>query len=218
MYRASFLHPSRILAPRLHCRPRLHEHVYGEALTRTTRRGRRSNTSIAPGAYSADAEAEDLHRYRPGGYHPIHLGDLLHSRRYRIVHKLGWGGYSTVWLAHDLKTSRLVALKILVAEISRETREVEILRQLGEAATDPQRSLYLSQLQGYFRQDGPNGSHQCLVFDVDGVSVRALAQNYETGRLPGSMAWEVSKQLLLALELLHANGVAHGGQSYSQLL
>ncbi|KAF4503417.1 CMGC SRPK kinase [Fusarium agapanthi] len=38
--------------------------------------------------------------YHPGGYHPVHLGDVI-QERYRIIRKVGWGQYSTVWLAVD---------------------------------------------------------------------------------------------------------------------
>ncbi|KAE8341802.1 hypothetical protein BDV24DRAFT_47798 [Aspergillus arachidicola] len=44
---------------------------------------------------------ESLSRYRPGGYHPVTLGDTFQNGRYRVYHKLGWGGVSTVWLADD---------------------------------------------------------------------------------------------------------------------
>lgn len=46
---------------------------------------------------------EWIEEYRPGKFHPIHLGDLLDDARYRIVRKLGYGSYSTVWLARDDK-------------------------------------------------------------------------------------------------------------------
>lgn len=46
-------------------------------------------------------EAEQLHRYRFGGYHPVRIGDRFKGERYKILHKLGFGGFSTTWLARD---------------------------------------------------------------------------------------------------------------------
>ena len=37
--------------------------------------------------------------------------------RYRIERELGAGGMATVWLAHDLKHQRLVAIKVLKPEL-----------------------------------------------------------------------------------------------------
>lgn len=54
------------------------------------------------GALSCEVDAEPLERYRKGGYHPTHLGDTFKDGRYKTIHKLGWGGYATVWLARDL--------------------------------------------------------------------------------------------------------------------
>ena len=53
--------------------------------------------------YNCNVDAEPLHRYRPGGYHPLALGDALKNGRYKILHKLGWGSYSTTWAAKDQK-------------------------------------------------------------------------------------------------------------------
>jgi hypothetical protein len=52
-------------------------------------------------AYCGIDGAEPLHRYKPGGYHPVHLGECFNFGRYQILHKLGWGGWATVWLAKD---------------------------------------------------------------------------------------------------------------------
>ena len=44
---------------------------------------------------------ETILGYQRGGYHPVALGDTLKDGRYKICHKLGHGGYSTVWVARD---------------------------------------------------------------------------------------------------------------------
>jgi non-specific serine/threonine protein kinase len=54
----------------------------------------RLKNCVSPGEYP---EA-----YRPGGYHPINLGDTLNDGQYKIIRKLGDGCFSIVWLAHDL--------------------------------------------------------------------------------------------------------------------
>jgi hypothetical protein len=50
--------------------------------------------------YWPDDFDEACHFYQ-GGLHPVHLGDSFDGGRYWIVHKLGAGGFSTVWLARD---------------------------------------------------------------------------------------------------------------------
>jgi hypothetical protein len=48
---------------------------------------------------------ETASAYTLGGLCPIRLGcDLGSPPRYRIIAKLGYGAYSTVWLAHDRVT------------------------------------------------------------------------------------------------------------------
>ncbi|KAM7212788.1 hypothetical protein V8F06_011823 [Rhypophila decipiens] len=74
---------------------------------------------------------EDLEDYRPGGYHPIQIDDRLGpNRRYRIVHKLGHGTFSTAWLAVDDLTSSYVAVKVCTADAD-PRREVDILAHLS---------------------------------------------------------------------------------------
>lgn len=45
-----------------------------------------------------DGEEEDAADYKRGGYHPVQLRDTFQGGRYRVVKKLGWGHFSTVWL------------------------------------------------------------------------------------------------------------------------
>ena len=48
-------------------------------------------------------DEEDWEDYVKGGYHPVHIGDTFSDGRYTVVRKLGWGHFSTVWLAKDAK-------------------------------------------------------------------------------------------------------------------
>lgn len=45
---------------------------------------------------------EDIKDYCIGGYHPVYLGDIF-NKKYQIVKKLGFGKFSTVWLALDTR-------------------------------------------------------------------------------------------------------------------
>ena len=60
---------------------------------------------------SDQSEDEGIQDYKIGGYHPIHVGEIM-VERYLIVQKLGWGHFSTVWLARDLLFNTYVALKV----------------------------------------------------------------------------------------------------------
>lgn len=69
---------------------------------------------------------EDITYYFPGGYHPIFIGDVLsasadsennESCQYRIMHKLGYGSYSTVWLEKKSDLNKAFGtLKVAMAE------------------------------------------------------------------------------------------------------
>ena len=50
---------------------------------------------------------EWIESYRPGGFHPLDLGDTFKDGQYEMLRKLGYGSYSTVWLANDTKCVRL---------------------------------------------------------------------------------------------------------------
>ena len=50
---------------------------------------------------SEASEEEDLEDYCKGGYHPVEPGQVYKNGRYTVVRKLGWGHFSTVWLARD---------------------------------------------------------------------------------------------------------------------
>ncbi|BCR88234.1 serine/threonine-protein kinase [Aspergillus chevalieri] len=160
--------------------------------------------------YSCTIDAEPLHRYAKGGYHPITLGGFLADGRYKILHKLGWGGYSTVWAARDEREGTYVAVKIRVAEEDddREHRELNVMKKL--ASIHPH-SPHVMHVVDDFDLEGPNGTHRCLVFELLGPSVPDMIDaRFSDGRLPGKLAKTIAKQVVSGLEFLHQEKIGHG--------
>jgi hypothetical protein len=56
--------------------------------------------SYAIGNSSSVLSEENPGRYCDGGYHPVYIGEKFNNK-YQIISKLGYGLYSTVWLAKD---------------------------------------------------------------------------------------------------------------------
>ncbi|KAL4807908.1 kinase-like domain-containing protein [Aspergillus unguis] len=154
---------------------------------------------------------EALSKYRPGGYHPVTLGDTFENGRYQIHHKLGWGGFSTVWLAKDRDRNEWVSLKIMTANSSI-SRELQNLRFLERKAQTGLSSHYIVQLLDVFHHKGPNGVHQCLVFELLGPSVDKVLWDYNLGqdKLDPETVLRMSTQLLKAVEFIHSAGIGHG--------
>lgn len=85
-----------------------------------------------------DSEDEGIEDYKMGGYHPVHVGEVLH-KRYVTVQKLGWGHFSTVWLCRDFKYDTYVAVKIQKSAehyIEAAYDEVEILQKVASKVND----------------------------------------------------------------------------------
>ena len=138
-------------------------------------------------------------------------------RRYCILHKLGYGGSSTVWLARDNHQDKLVSLKVFTAQASLQRKELLLLRHLDERIRSDLRRNSIVVVLDDFTIQGPNGEHLCLVSQVGGPSLSAISdspgQIAGTSRLRASLARQVSRQLANLMGLLHDAGVVHGGTS-----
>ncbi|KAI9453429.1 kinase-like protein [Russula earlei] len=169
-------------------------------------------------------DEEDWEDYCKGGYHPVHIGDTFSDGRYTVVRKLGWGHFSTVWLARDAKLNRHVALKI-VKSAPRYTEtaldEIKLLQGLITSATSPAaaspspsqthpgRSHVISFLD-HFRHKGPHGTHVCMVFEVLGENLLGLIKRHQRKGVPTHLVRQIAKQILLGLDYMHrCCGVIH---------
>jgi serine/threonine-protein kinase SRPK3 len=152
--------------------------------------------------------AECLERYRLGGFRSTTIGELLRNR-YRIVHKLGFGTYSTTWLAHDQQTSNYVAMKISIADD--EQTERQIMRLLANTnSTHPGRDIVLKLLDT-FNVISPNGTHRCITT----ITARASIARVQNRKYPNLFHIRVARviiaQLIQAVAYMHSRGVVHSG-------
>lgn len=162
-----------------------------------------------PFKYVPLEEVERLEKYQPGGYHPIQIGDVLQFR-YRVVHKLGYGTYSTTWLCRDNQSHEYVAVKVGTAESS--TREVDILDSLNRSPPldYPGRAMIPS-VHDRFVLHGPNGAHHCYVTVLAMCSISGAKDGSYKSIFQASTARSLIVQLVLAVEYIHTKGVVHGG-------
>uniref|UniRef100_A0A8C7K9I9 non-specific serine/threonine protein kinase n=1 Tax=Oncorhynchus kisutch TaxID=8019 RepID=A0A8C7K9I9_ONCKI len=154
---------------------------------------------------SDDEEQEDPNDYCKGGYHHVKIGDLFNGR-YHVIRKLGWGHFSTVWLAWDIQVKRFVAMKVVKsAEHYTETAvdEIKLLRSVRNTDPDDPKREMVVQLLDDFKISGVNGTHVCMVFEVLGHHLLKwiIKSNYQG--LPLPCVKTIIRQVLQGLDYLH---------------
>jgi tetratricopeptide (TPR) repeat protein/tRNA A-37 threonylcarbamoyl transferase component Bud32 len=121
---------------------------------------------------------------------------------YRIERELGAGGMATVYLAHDLKHRRTVALKVLHPDLAhvlgsdRFRREVEIAARL----THPH-------ILTVFDSGDAGGLLWYTMPFVEGESLRDLMARQ--GELSLDAALQITREVADALDYAHTQGVVH---------
>ncbi|QRW15292.1 Serine/threonine-protein kinase [Ceratobasidium sp. AG-Ba] len=185
-------------------------------------------SSIRTGSLMTEDE-EDWEDYVKGGYHPVQLGDTFSDGRYTVVRKLGWGHFSTVWLAKDSKQNRHVALKVVKsAQRYTETAldEIKLLQRLISGDVNHPGRRHVIGFLDHFRHKGPNGNHVCMVFEVLGENLLGLIKRHQASEFPACLCpWltsiqakgvpvhlvkQIAKQILLGLDYMHRQcGVIH---------
>jgi eukaryotic-like serine/threonine-protein kinase len=130
------------------------------------------------------------------------------AERYRLEREVGRGGMATVYLAHDLKHRRLVALKVFHPDLAaalgpeRFEREVDIAARLSHP--------HILALFDSGRVPAVAGDHGMLYYVmpfVNGESLRARLQR--EGALAVDEAVRVAVDVAGALAYAHAQGIVH---------
>lgn len=156
---------------------------------------------------------EDSKDYVPGGYHTCYIGENYKDGKYTLVRKLGWGHFSTVWLARDNDKQCHVAMKIVrLAKHYTETAvdEIKLLDKVTTSDLNHPGHEHVIQLLDTFTHKGPNGVHVVMVFEVLGENLLGLIRRYKHRGIPTVFVKQIAKQLLASLDFLHRKcGVIH---------
>ncbi|KAI0760098.1 kinase-like domain-containing protein [Fomes fomentarius] len=144
--------------------------------------------------------------YDPENLYPVRIGDVFQSR-YQVVGKLGYGGYSTVWLCRDLEEHCHVAVKVCSRNsipIKRELAALEHLHNLPKIRHIGQQHVrtLLDQFE-LTADDSSSRSFQCLVFRPMAESAWKFRHDMPTLQLREQLVRGILEVVVLALDYLH---------------
>eukprot|EP00759_Apiculatamorpha_spiralis_P027709 PhF_6_TR30431/c0_g1_i1/m.44667/K08832/SRPK3, STK23; serine/threonine-protein kinase SRPK3 len=157
----------------------------------------------------SDTQNERSKDYRKGGYHAVSINEL-YNNRYRVVHKLGWGYFSTVWLVWDHQDNRFAAMKVQKsAQHYRDAAmdEIKLLSEIMQGS--PTQNSCCARLLDFFDHKGPNGLHVCMIFDVLGENLLKLIERYDYRGIPLPIVKNIMKQVFIGLKYIHAMHIIH---------
>ena len=127
---------------------------------------------------------------------------LALADHYRLERELGAGGMATVYLAHDLKHDRKVAVKVLREELSASLGKERFLREIKVAA-----ALQHPHILPLYDSGEADGLLFYVMPYVDGLSLRDKLT--KEGELPIGDAVRILRDIADALSEAHRHGVVH---------
>ncbi len=122
--------------------------------------------------------------------------------RYRIERELGAGGMATVYLAHDVKHDRKVALKVLRPELSAILGAERFLAEIKTTA-----NLQHPHILSLFDSGEADGLVFYVMPFVEGESLRDRLTRER--QLPVDDAVRIAREVAGALDYAHRHGVVH---------
>ena len=122
--------------------------------------------------------------------------------RYRIDRELGAGGMATVYLAHDLKHQRNVAIKVMRPEVSAELTADRFLLEIRTTA-----NLQHPHIVPVFDSGTAEGQLFFVMPLIEGESLRDRLDR--EGPLPVDEAIRLVREVAGALDYAHGQGILH---------
>ena len=124
------------------------------------------------------------------------------AARYKLDRELGQGGMAKVYLAHDLKYERAVAIKVLRPDVAAEVGAARFLREIQIAAR-----LHHPHILPLYDSDQADGLLYYVMPYIEGETLRQrLARERQ---LPVGDALQIAREVADALSYAHSCNVVH---------
>ncbi|MBA3569744.1 MAG: serine/threonine protein kinase, partial [Pyrinomonadaceae bacterium] len=124
-------------------------------------------------------------------------------RHYQVTHEIGSGGMGEVYLAHDTRLGRRVALKLLPSYLSKDEDRLRRFEQEARAASALNHpNVCVIHEVG----ETEEGRHYIAMEYVDGETLR---QHMVNGRIELNEVLDIAIQIASGLAAAHAVGVVH---------
>lgn len=125
------------------------------------------------------------------------------GNKYRILRKIGSGGFADVFLGEHVQLGRKVAVKILLASFTKESEMVERFRRESKAAA----KLSHPNIIDIYDVGESEGVYYFVMKCIEGDTLGK--KMHKEGRIEPSEAIDIIRQLADALAYAHANNVIH---------
>jgi serine/threonine protein kinase/Cdc6-like AAA superfamily ATPase len=132
--------------------------------------------------------------------------------RYRIIDQIGRGGYGSVFRAEDISTGRIVAIKVLSGELSRDKDAVARFEREARVLG----SLRHANIVSFFDMISAPDKHAIVMDLVDGMPLDTLIA--VRSELPLSIAVTFLRQAAEAIDYVQRMGIARTDLKPSNML
>lgn len=122
------------------------------------------------------------------------------DRRYRLIERIGGGGFSDVWLAHDLRSRIDVVLKVYASSQELDEEGVEMFRKEFSLVCNLSHTNILKP----FTFDIFQGSPYIVLPYCERGSTSKLV-----GKITEEELWDFAGQVAAGLSYLHGHGIIH---------
>ena len=125
------------------------------------------------------------------------------DHRYELLEHIGGGGMADVYKAHDMVLDRVVAVKILHAQLANDEDFLEKFQLEAKAAA----KLSHPNIVGIYDVGKDENKHYIVMEYIAGETLKKKVQR--DGRIPADESLRIAKEIARALRNAHANYLVH---------